>query len=132
MICITVRRPWSDAIMAGVKRVENRTWRPPDRLVGHVIGLHAGATYEASAFRLIQRLWSAVPGIDDSPKGLLGTVRIRDVVESSDDPFFFGPFGWVLEVDEVFRTPLRIKGKQGFWACDLESLLLPSTATSSP
>lgn len=38
-------RPWSDAIVRGPKRVENRPWTPPGFFLGETIAIHAGKKY---------------------------------------------------------------------------------------
>lgn len=49
MRALTIRQPWLHAIAAGTKRVENRTWRPPRLVIGTVIALHAGKSYDREA-----------------------------------------------------------------------------------
>lgn len=39
MYALTIKQPWASAIMAGLKRVENRTWRTDYR---GPLAIHAG------------------------------------------------------------------------------------------
>jgi hypothetical protein len=48
---LTTRQPWGWAIVAGHKPVENRTWRPPDDLLGETIAIHAAAEYAEGGLR---------------------------------------------------------------------------------
>ncbi|MEV4212644.1 DUF4326 domain-containing protein [Micromonospora sp. NPDC049662] len=39
---LTVQQPWAWAIAYAGKRVENRTWAPPEAAIGHLLAIHAG------------------------------------------------------------------------------------------
>src|SRR5687767_9624159 len=41
LMCLSVRQPWAELIVAGRKRVENRTWKTNHR---GLLGIHASAT----------------------------------------------------------------------------------------
>lgn len=43
MYALTVKQPWASAIMAGLKRVENRTWRTDYR---GPLAIHAGSSID--------------------------------------------------------------------------------------
>lgn len=49
MMALTVKQPWAWAIVHSTKRVENRTWPPPDKIIRQRIAIHAGATFDRSA-----------------------------------------------------------------------------------
>lgn len=51
MHAITVRNPWAYAIAHGIKRIENRSWRPPVHLLdpGAWLAIHAGAEIDPQA-----------------------------------------------------------------------------------
>ena len=42
MKALTLTPEWAWAVTALDKRVENRTWRPPERMIGQRIAIHAG------------------------------------------------------------------------------------------
>jgi hypothetical protein len=46
---LSIRPPWIDAIFHADKRIENRTYKPSDKVVGHWLALHASKTLEKSA-----------------------------------------------------------------------------------
>ena len=71
---LTFWRPWTDAILHGGKRVENRLKPPPAALLGHVIVIHAGLRYELGDWTR-DRTWEP-PRERDCPTGLVGTARI--------------------------------------------------------
>ena len=43
MIVITVKQPWAYLIAAGIKDIENRTWKCPQKYIGKRILIHASA-----------------------------------------------------------------------------------------
>lgn len=43
MKALTIWQPWATLIAEGVKPYEFRSWRPPARLIGQRIAIHAGA-----------------------------------------------------------------------------------------
>lgn len=126
MRALTLWRPWTDAILYAGKRIENRPWKPWPDVIGDVIALHAGLRYDVSGARWMEEAGLYVPpGPDDSPKGIVGLVRVTGWRESNpilfsepepDDPWFSGPYGWELD-DEVTKLaePIPCKGAQGLW-----------------
>lgn len=40
MRALTIREPWASALVYGCKRIENRTWVPPEVIRGEMIALH--------------------------------------------------------------------------------------------
>ena len=51
MQAITLKHPWAFAIARLGKRVENRTWKPPNRLLGQRIAIHGGAIPKGAVLR---------------------------------------------------------------------------------
>jgi len=117
---VTVIRPWSDAVVSGGKRVENRTWKPPEAIVGSVIALHAGANYERPH---VIPGWKP-PAPHESPQGVVALVRVlghvtRAVQLPADQWRWFHiadrNFGWVLELVAVLARPVPCKGRLSLW-----------------
>lgn len=137
---LTLWRPWSDAIVRGPKRVENRSWAPPSSVLHEVMALHAGLHYDRGAWP-----WPvgfAPPSPDNSPTGIIGVARVmgafrrlsRDSIEliyedehprfdlgaalllehMEQDPWFAGPYGWLLG-EVVAIDPVPCKGAMGIW-----------------
>lgn len=67
---LTLHRPWSDAIVRGPKRVENRTWFPPARFVGQELAIHGGKTYDDHLE------WPDGWQPSSSPMGIIGLTRL--------------------------------------------------------
>lgn len=111
MLALSLRQPWLHTILKLGKRVENRTWSTPYR--GPIL-LHASkgmtkAEYYAvvefvrRAFPGRELEWS-FPGYAELPRGgIVGRARIVDCVTEHASPWFFGPYGFVL--DDVAELP---------------------------
>lgn len=121
---MSVRQPWAWLILHAGKDVENRDWRTNVR--GRVL-IHAskGMTrYEyADAWEFVARLRDGgTCRVPDLPSfaaldrgGIVGSVVIKDCIESSDSPWFFGTFGFLL----CEPQPLQFEpgpGRLGFFS----------------
>ena len=61
---LSITQPWASAIVLGSKRIENRTWRPPEDMMGEYLALHASKSTSYFDLYIIKRRF----GLD-----LLGT-----------------------------------------------------------
>lgn len=98
MKALSILQPWAWAIIAGHKSIENRNWTT--RYRGPLL-IHAGKGFTRSAygdiFRHASRDKFDVPPIESFMLGgFIGTAELVDVVTTTRDPWFNGPFGWVL------------------------------------
>jgi hypothetical protein len=121
MKALTLWRPWAQAIIYGPKRIENRTWRPPRWIIGKRIAIHAGARYDVEGASWMsggglfaKSLYEPGPPGECRP-GLLGTAVVEGVVTRSTDPWFCGPYGWVLTDVVALPEPIPCRGAQGLW-----------------
>jgi hypothetical protein len=116
LYALTIYRPWTDAILHSTKRFENRKWPPWKRVMGRRIAIHAGKKYDREGAEwMLENDLFVPPAEPDSPTGVVGVARIAGVVESSDDPWFVGRYGWRL-VDVVeLPQPVRCLGTQKLW-----------------
>lgn len=113
MRALTIRQPWVGAILAGRKRIENRSWRT-DSILGERILLHAGARLDgAGAAFCAARGWAPPTTLELG--AIVGSARVVDFIERSRDPWFMGPIGWVLEDVRALDRPIPCLGKLGLW-----------------
>jgi hypothetical protein len=123
---ISLKQPWAWLVVNGFKLIENRTW--PTAFRGRVL-IHASKQWDkdsfpifgtvSGAFRLVR---SELPYPEQMPAhwedyetgGIVGEVNITGCVEESDDPWFFGPFGFVLK-DARPLPFVAFPGKQQFF-----------------
>lgn len=149
---ITLKHPWAFAVARLDKRIENRTWKPPPSLIGRRIAIHGGAIPKGdSAFadtmfdvkvilrdiitaEYMSKLSTAQVNWIRARNcnvlrtwitpGIVATATLKSVVTTSDSPWFFGPYGWVLEDVEPLETPVPHRGAQGLWPVSEEALKL--------
>lgn len=120
MKALSIRQPWAWAILHG-KPVENRTW--PTKNTGPFL-IHAGKKFDHAGYQWLLEhrnlLDAEIPHRDDFPMGgIVGKSRIVDCVDYHESPFFFGPWGFVLEDSKaVDFVPYR--GKLGFFEVEWE------------
>ena len=110
---LSIMQPWAYLVANVVKRVENRTWTTDYR--GLVL-IHASATYAREAHRDLRRLSDMFPDVlplpDVLPRGaLVGFAELVDVVTESLDPFFSGPYGFVLHNAQPLKKPVPMAGR---------------------
>lgn len=110
---LSIRQPWAWCIIRPdvtdpeeraelrrlglIKDVENRSWRSSHR--GPLL-VHAALTFDTDGYHWLQ---TAMPELrlpaprDFDLGGVVGTASVADCVRTSDSPWFFGPWGLVLE-----------------------------------
>lgn len=134
MKAITLRHPWPFAVCYWGKRIENRVWQPRTELKpGDRFAIHGGRPpttagnrqyLDATVNALLQQFgiprgferFNAVAFLKASVKpGIVATAVLDRVVTKSDDPWFCGPFGWVMRDVIVLDAPITISGAQGLW-----------------
>jgi len=122
-LALSIRQPWVWAILNAGKRIENRPRRFHYR---GPICLHA-SLYDPREIDLagFETVWrEAVSDVRERGRqtafeqlergGIIGTAEIVDLVEQSDSPWFFGPYGLVL--DNVQAVPfIQVKGALGLF-----------------
>ena len=150
MYAITLWQPWAQLIADRVKRYETRSWKPPKRLIGQRIAIHAGK-------RKVRNLpnevgWQIYIGYgprwyERIPYGaIVATAMLVDVFYVKEvqfdclkvevlsrpglhtsipiDPFgdySVGRYVWSLIDIERLASPVSAKGRQGLWKCDVIS-----------
>lgn len=101
MKCISIQQPWASLIVQGLKEIENRDWTT--RYRGPLL-IHAGQRFDPYALdficeRLNEEERRKVPMYrrDYQMGGIVGIVRIKDVVTCSESRWFQGPYGWYFD-----------------------------------
>ena len=125
MLALTIKQPWTYAILNLGKDIENRDWFTSFR---GTIAVHASKKldvaefdsfylamknkFDASVFWNISELW------DSGKIGngvILGTVDITNCVKRSDSIWFQGDYGFVLKNPVKLFEPIPCRGYQMFW-----------------
>ena len=117
-VALSIRQPWAWAILNAGKDIENRVWRTKQR---GPIAIHASKGMTFAEYRDCLDTMAAIrpdldlPGIDELQRGgIVATATIADCVYTSDSPWFFGNFGFVLQ--DVRPVPfIPVMGERGFF-----------------
>lgn len=118
---LSVQQPWAHAILRMGKDIENRTWAPPDHIVGHRVWIHASKKRQPiEPWELLGQRFTLddddVPELDELPLGkIVGSVRIIGSTGLSSSRWFSGPIGWQLADPVPLDTPVACRGMLGVW-----------------
>lgn len=118
MKALSVRQPWAWAIVAGHKRIENRSWPTHHR---GPLAIHASKTLGEYVPHWRLPNGAAIPPGDELALGaILGTVEVADCVpadadEVAGDPFGGGPWCWILANPKALPVPVAWKGACSLW-----------------
>lgn len=129
MKAISIKQPWASLIAHGIKDIENRTWKCPQKYIGQKILIHASKV-SAKDYFIPKRLFinSKVCSILDLnqrnfQKGaIIGSVVIADCVQNHPSVWAEkGCWNWVLKDAVLFDKPIQnVKGKLSFWDFNME------------
>ena len=116
LMALTLQQPWASAVCDLGKRTENRSWPAPDRILGQFIAIHAGRTFREDAADWLAARTGRMLTRQNVPLGaVVALARVVEVVqEHPGDPWFVGPYGWVLG-EVMALTPVPCRGHQQLW-----------------
>lgn len=104
MKAISLWQPWASAIALDLKHFETRGWRPPEKLVGQLLAIHAAKRKdETGVWRWMQHNLNIQPGQtpeDFDPAAL-------DQVADSFHALPFGAIVCIVRVEAVFQVSHR-------------------------
>lgn len=111
MRALSIRQPWVWAILYAEKRIENRL-RPirryPQRIWLHAAKRMTHTEYDVARDFIGERGFILPPRDQLMLGGVVGMAEIVGCVAKSSDPWFNGPYGWVLDkVEPVPFMPCR-------------------------
>lgn len=114
---ISVRRPWADAIVDGVKRIENRSWRSGYRgmLLIHASSNRSLLRPGSPAMDELSRHGYSPPDGEEFFGALIGVVWMVDDLPHADvagEPFATGPRCHVYRDALRAAEPMRWRGQQ--------------------
>lgn len=116
MRALSILQPWAWLIVHGHKPVENRKWSTTYR--GPLL-IHAGKRWGPEQRSDLANVRAMFPGLvvpDTFDLGcVVGVATVTDCVQHMHTPWFFGPFGFVLERARPFPKPVPFKGQLGFF-----------------
>lgn len=140
---ISLSRPWTELVVAGIKPVENRSWRTPHR---GLLVIHAAQSLDDTAIAVALDAGdpTAVDLLDRNPTpptGYIGVVDLIDVCSASRHtatvscdcgPWAFaGSHHWRLTQARRFTDPIPARGMPGIWRV-INPLVDAAIALSTP
>ena len=118
MKAISIRQPWAQLVIEGIKDIENRNWFTKYR---GKLYIHAAKTFEKDAAEQLLKSHPYLKQIIfDSTKLLgcvIGHIEMKDCVQVHPSEWFQGRYGFVLQNPEKIK-PYSVKGKLNIF--DLE------------
>jgi hypothetical protein len=127
MRALTIRQPWASFIVAGLKRIENRTWRiDPQRVAVHAGKINAEGELEAPpALRsvvvgTVQVVECHRVGSESCWERECPGHHYADMTEfhTGGQAHRRRMYHWVLAAPREFAAPIRAAGKLGLWIPD--------------
>jgi hypothetical protein len=120
--------PWAWAILHCGKDIENRSWSPPQSMVGQRFWIHVSlrgkspAQMREDADPMLQLAREHAPNspavtLNDliAMRGhIVGSVKLAGASQKSHSPWFFGPVGFRI-LDARPCVPVPCKGALGFF-----------------
>lgn len=139
MKTLSIQQPWASLIVAGLKDVENRTWKTDYR--GRIL-IHAstkkvpkGFLYAGLPVEIIEAVknfiyMGGMEDFDDVPLGaIIGYVDLKDIKDDTYEDSIWAqgaPCQWLVDNAYIFDEPIMgIKGKLNLWEYDLDENNLP-------
>lgn len=117
-LALTVHQPWAGLVIAGVKPVENRAWRPAYR---GDIWLHAGAGAEPIAEWLDPHLVHAEAAAGPQIWARGAVLGVVELAGTHKDAGCCRPWGmpgqwhWEVTVKRVLAKPVAARGRRKLW-----------------
>lgn len=128
MKTISIRQPWAQLIVTGIKDIENRSWRTNfrGRILIHVPVTRDNPEFTTGQFELIKDI---PPGYKSA---IIGSVEIVNCIRGHysiwAEP---GCWNWVLKNPVLFDEPITdINGKLSLWDYELKGEPIAKTVLS--
>lgn len=139
MKTLSIQQPWASLICAGIKDVENRTWKAAEN-PGRIL-IHASSKkVTKSFFNTLPLEWfisiqqdlafGNIPTLEKLPtSAIIGYVTVKEFADQTDSPWDGGDgaIKWVLEDAYLFDEPiLNVEGKLHLFDYPLDEDNLPA------
>ena len=140
MKTLSIQQPWASLVCAGIKDVENRTWKAaqvPGRILIHASSKKVTKNFFAGIPEYMESVISNeitfgnLPDLDKLPtSAIIGYVTVTSFEEGDVDSIWAenvpGCYKWKLEDAWLFDEPiLNVKGKLNLFDFDLDENNLP-------
>ncbi len=131
MKALTVKQPWAQLICEGIKDIENRTWKLPEKYKGKRVLIHASAKPERIKFEIECQanvkeieIFAALNFAEENNLlgCIIGSVEIVDCVQNHPSMWADkGAWHWILANPVLFAKPIEnVKGRLSFWESGID------------
>lgn len=142
MKVLSIQQPWASLIVAGIKDIENRTWKPketPGRILIHASKKCTMRTVSNEPLEWVQeifneQLFGNLPNFPDMPdSSIIGYVTV-DAIDKDNAHSIWAAgesctedlYYWHLKDAYMFDEPIKgVKGKLHLWDYDIDENNLP-------
>jgi hypothetical protein len=108
---LSVRQPFADLIVRGIKPIENRVCLTPYRGLVHI---HAAVRPHSMPQKQIETVFGVKPDEPSAFGAIIGRAVLVDIIRQSSSRWFEGPYGWIFENTEELE-PVFMRGAQGLF-----------------
>ena len=124
MKALTIKQPWANLIIEGIKKYEFRTWKTNYR--GKIL-IHAGLSFEqkySNKFKHynFEYIKGAIIGEAEIIDCILVDEQFNDKLQKENSLVYgnnhTGSYAWKLDNVKKYKNPIYIKGKLGLWNCE--------------
>ena len=133
MKVLSIKQPWASLICAGIKDVENRTWKPknnPGKILIHASCKKAPfkqMSEDIKAEIYNAQLWGWIPPIKELPKSaIIGYIELNGF--SNDFRSIWAheqSVKWIIKNAFLFKEPIKnIKGKLNLFEVEMDNDML--------
>lgn len=131
MKAIVVRQPWAWAVVAGIKSIENRTWKTAYRGPLAIVAGRSRAALKSGSLWLKQHGFQLPNGFEFGQ--WIGTVKLDDIkpYHPSLGLFASGPYCWMLSHPRIL-TPMPYRGQLGLFEMGLPQTESRASILTSP
>ena len=136
--CISIRQPWAWFIVNGIKNIENRTWKIPQKVIGKPVLIHAGKYFNDAEIVGIFEDVKAAGICCSAPKvtlndfkaqlgGIVGIATFTDCIQNSTSVWANQePGTWHWCIANACPLPFHpYKGRLGFFQVDYPHSVAP-------
>ena len=126
MNALSIRQPYADLIVKGIKDVENRSWFTATR--GRIY-IHTGKIFDQAGYDSMMDMKVLLPRKEDYDLGaIIGEVDIVDCKFRKASLIYYdyscwyeiGKWGYILANPILYDKPIPCKGQLGFFEIDIQ------------
>lgn len=120
MKALTIKQPWADAIVYGIKRVENRTWGTRYR---GALAIHAGKAVDLDGVAFVRGCDRTAVNFPDQRGAFIGLATLHDAHPARPGCCPGNPYAergdglwhWLVRAPVALVEPVPFKGQLGLW-----------------